>query len=185
MTKAMEARYIVVAMSPEIISVVDARHLGEARQIFREYGVSIEHVAACSLQYQRFEDELAGLPGKYAPPRGALFLAYEPEIASESIGCVALRPLPDLGSHVCELKRKYVRPVARNRGIGRLLAERVISEAAAIGYTLMKLDTSGTMVEAQRLYRSLGFVPCAAYNDDPDQDTLWFERVIRPNDAGT
>lgn len=182
-------------MPIELIQPADAAALQAAREIFREYSVAIADVAACSLQYQRFEDELAALPGKYAPPRGRIYLAIDaPASAGDSsidrpagplspLGCIALRPLPELGSHVCELKRMYVRPAARGRGIGRMLAERVIADAASIGYTLMKLDTSDTMLEAQALYRSLGFVPCPAYNNDPAGDTLWFERVIRPDDA--
>ncbi|MGD9690517.1 MAG: GNAT family N-acetyltransferase [Phycisphaerales bacterium] len=179
---------------PGVIEIVDAHSpplLDAAREIVREYGRAIEHVAACSLQYQRFEDELAGLPGVYAPPRGRLLLAFSRPPAptpgrsdiERPIGCVALRPLPALGSSVCELKRMYVRPEARGRGLGAALARRIISDAAAAGYSLMKLDTSSTMLEAQALYRRLGFVPCAAYNADPAEDTLWFERVLRPDDA--
>lgn len=171
----------------EIVSVEAGPRLVQARAIFAEYGASIAGVAACSLQYQHFDHELETLPGKYGPPRGRIYLAYEGGAGrgrdEEPVGCIALRALPELGAGVCELKRMYVRPTARGRGVGRLLAKRIIQDAARIGYTLMKLDTSASMVEAQRLYRSLGFVPCAAYNEDPDQDTLWFERVIRPEDA--
>ncbi len=180
-------------------TIIQARsrvELQHARAIFREYGESIADVAASSLQHQDFDGELDTLPGRYAEPRGVILLAYgegpggsaaEAALLEREapVACAALRPLPDFGPGVCELKRMYVKPVARGHGLGRLLGERIITAAAGIGYTLMKLDTSASMVAAQRLYHSLGFVPCAAYNDDPDQETLWFERVLRPEDAGT
>ena len=168
-------------MAVEIVDAHAGPELELARALFREYSVAIADVAACSLQYQRFEDELAGLPGKYAPPQGAILLARAQESGGRSaspLGCAALRPLPHLGDGVCELKRMYVVPAGRGRGVGRLLAERVLARAREAGYRVMKLDTSTTMTAAIGLYRSLGFVPCAAYNEDPAADTLWFEREL-------
>lgn len=159
-----------------IIHAHEAPWLEPARAIFAEYAASIADVAACSLQHQHFDAELAGLPGAYAPPTGCMLLALSP--ADEILGCIAMRPLPTLGQEVCELKRMYVRQGARRRGIGRLLAQRVLDEARAAEYLLMKLDTSDTMHAAQALYRALGFVPCERYNDDPMSDTLWFERRL-------
>ena len=91
------------------------------------------------LCFQDFEQELAELPGRYAPPDGRLLVAMD---GAENVGCVALRPL---GNGVCEMKRLFVRPGHRGRGIGQQLAIAIIEEARRIGYGTMKLDTISTM----------------------------------------
>jgi GNAT superfamily N-acetyltransferase len=109
-----------------------------------------------------YREELAELPGKYAPPEGRLLLArYEAEAA----GCVALYKL---GEGVCEVKRMWTRPQFRGRKVGRRLIETLIAEARAIGYTTMLLSTVDILKEAQSLYRSVGFEPTAPYFDMPD-----------------
>ncbi len=155
----------------EASSETDVKH---AAELILEYGRSIADVAACSLEHQNFDAEVAALPGKYAPPRGTLLLA---RVAGDLAGCIALRPLDELGPTVCEMKRMYVRPAFRGTGVGRVLAERLIAEARRIGYQVMKLDTDThpKFAAAIGLYRSLGFVECQRYNDDPDPRTLWFE----------
>ena len=113
-----------------------------------------------------------------APARGGrLFIALA---YGQRAGCIALRALPEIGPHICEMKRMYVRPQFRGRHIGRLLAERLLDEARAAGYTLMKLDTNTApkFAPAIALYRSLGFVECERYNADPDPKTLWFEKRL-------
>lgn len=166
--------------------IVDAHEpprLDRARAIFAEYGRSIENVAACSLRHQGFNDELASLPGLYAPPprgRGCILLAYSAGTTpagcapGEPIGCIALRPAPGMPNDTCEMKRMYVRESARGRGAGRLLAEELIARARALGYARMVLDTAKVMLPAIALYRSLGFEECERYNSDPDPETLWF-----------
>lgn len=178
--------------SVELLHAESGPLLEAARALFAEYAERIASVAACSLQHQRFDAELAGLPGLYAPPRGCILIAQgvpaAPPVPSveESpcrpqppvplvAGCIALRPLAALGPGICELKRMYVRPAFRGTGLGRALGERLIACARAAGYATMKLDTSTSMHAAIGLYTSLGFVPCQRYNDDPMGDTLWFE----------
>jgi GNAT superfamily N-acetyltransferase len=140
------------------ITLVESRSDVEiARQIFREYETSI----GVDLCFQSFEKELAELPGRYAPPGGRLYLL---RIDGEVEGCIALRPA---GEHDCEMKRLYVRPARRGLGAGRLLAERVIADARAIGYRRMLLDTLDSMQSAQRLYESLGFVDAEPYTHNP------------------
>lgn len=163
-----------------MVTIVDAHlhpHLSTCRALFAEYAVAIDSACGASLAQQGFSTELDNLPGKYAPPRGRMLLALRD---GQPIGCAALRPLPNLGPSVCEMKRMWVRPAARGQGVGRMLANRLLSDAAAAGYTLMKLDTSAGFTEAIALYRSLGFVECPRYNDDPMADTLWFERPLAP-----
>jgi len=109
------------------------------------------------------------LPGDYAPPKGRLLLATA---AEGPAGCVALRPLE---AKLCEMKRLFVRPAYRGHGLGRLLAERVVSDARVIGYERMLLDTLPTLHEAIRLYTSMGFSRCSAYYDTPLAETVFME----------
>ena len=131
--------------------------IDEVRRLFREY----ERFLDVDLCFQSFEEELAALPGKYAPPDGALLIAADER---RSAGCVALRKLED---GVCEMKRLFVRPQYRGRGLGRLLAERIVSEATALGYKVMRLDTLDKLKEAMALYESLGFKRRDPYYDNP------------------
>ena len=130
----------------------------------RAYAASL----GIDLGFQGFEDELASLPGKYAPPTGALLLARS---AGKALGCVALRQLDADGR--CEMKRLYVTPGGRGLGLGRRLAEAVIAEAQHLGYREMCLDTLRSMQRAIALYRSLGFVETGAYYATPIAGTAF------------
>ena len=153
-------------------------YLDRIRDLIREYGASIADVAACSLEHQNFEAEMAALPGRYASEQGGRLLIAM--VDGKPAGCIALRALPELGPGICEMKRMYVRPGFRGLGIGRKLAERLLEEAKAIGYTTMKLDsdTAPKFAAAIALYRSLGFVECERYNADPDPKTIWMDKRL-------
>ena len=140
--------------------------LAHARELFKEYEASL----GISLCFQNFADELANLPGDYAPPRGRLLLARE---FDQLAGCVALRPV---GPTTCEMKRLFLRPAYRSRGLGRVLVEAIIEEAREIGYTHMRLDTmSDRMGRAIELYKSIGFVEIEPYYHSPVDTTKFME----------
>lgn len=132
--------------------------------LFRAYATSLP----IDLGYQGFDGELASLPGKYAPPAGALLIARDAN--GEALGCVAMRPLEP---GICEMKRLYVSPAGRGQGLGRQLAHAIIEAARAAGHREMRLDTLAHMHEAQALYRALGFVPIAPYNESPAESTVF------------
>jgi ribosomal protein S18 acetylase RimI-like enzyme len=134
-------------------------------QLFAAYAAAL----GIDLGYQDFETELASLPGKYAPPFGALLLARD--VAGRPVGCVALRSLADAGA--CEMKRLYVAPEGRGHGLGKGLLEAVLGEARQIGYREIRLDTLPTMIAAQALYRARGFEPIAPYYDTPVAGTAF------------
>jgi putative acetyltransferase len=140
-----------------------------ARGLFQEYADRL----GISLCFQGFSAELADLPGQYAPPRGRLLLASE---NGGAVGCVALRPI---SQSVGEMKRLFVRPAFRGQGIARNLAEKLIAESRTIGFQSIRLDTLPAMSAATRLYRSLGFVRCAAYYETPLQDTIFMELKLK------
>jgi putative acetyltransferase len=148
------------------VQAESSAQIAQARELFLEYAQSL----GFSLCFQNFDKELAGLPGDYAPPRGRLLLAeYEGQVA----GCAALH---ELSSGVCEMKRLYLRPRCRGKGIGRALAERIISEAREIGYNHMRLDTvEPVMKDAVAMYRRLGFKEIAPYCLNPMAGALYME----------
>ncbi len=145
--------------------------LDAARVLFQAYASSLD----IDLAYQGFTDELATLPGKYAPPAGDILLARDPD--GKSVGCVAVRPLdPD----ICEMKRLYVTPAGRGTGLGRTLANAIIATATNLGYREIRLDTLSTMHAALTLYRGLGFVPIAPYYATPISDTVFLGLQLQP-----
>lgn len=140
--------------------------LDEVRTAFREYADWL----GVNLAFQGdFEQELAGLPGKYAPPEGRLIVARSDNALA---GTIALRTL---GDGVCEMKRLFVRPAFRGNGLGRRLVERLIDEARAIGYQRMRLDTLASMTDAVKLYKATGFQVIPAYYFNPLPDVVYFE----------
>jgi len=161
MTTAPNSLQIREAGSPADLALI--------RELFLEYARSIE----VDLCFQNFNQELATLPGRYAPPAGCLLLAFR---ENEAAGCVAVRGLE---GGICEMKRLYMRPGFRRHGGGRLLAEAVIAAARRAGYRAMRLDTLSSMEAAIALYRSLGFRPIAPYYDNPSGLAVFMELDLR------
>ena len=149
-----------------IIQAQSAEDMARAHQLFEEYAAWL----GISLCFQNFDQELAELPGEYAPPTGRLLLAF---VDDEISGCVALR---DLGNGTCEMKRLYLRPNFRGKGLGRELAGAIINEARQMGYRRMRLDTlPGFMDQAIAMYRSFGFKEIPPYYDNPVEGAKFME----------
>jgi putative acetyltransferase len=158
----LPARILDTASLPVIELTSPAGHeLEDVRAILREYadGVGVD------LCFQNFEQELAGLPGEYAPPRGALVLA---RVDGEAAGCCALRPMDSVDyPNAAEMKRLYVRKAFRGFGLGRRLAEAVLDAARQAGYACVLLDTLDDMEAARALYEDLGFEEVPPYYHNP------------------
>ncbi len=144
---------------------MDPARTDEVRELLRAYAASLPF----DLDFQDFEGELTTLPGRYAPPRGALLVA---EVGGVLAGCVALRPL---ANDTCEMKRLFVRESARGLGLGRRLAAAIVDEARRLGYARMRLDTTPGMEAAQALYDELGFVDTVPYTSNPVPGTRFLE----------
>jgi len=157
-----------VADDVSLVQVESMTQVDVARALFREYEASLQ----VDLCFQSFEAELSALPAPYLPPRGALLLAIQ---GGEVAGCGAFRPW---SAECCELKRMFVRPAFRGKGIGRILATVLLSRAREAAYRSVRLDTLDFMREAVALYQSLGFRRIQRYYDNPHPGALFFELAL-------
>jgi ribosomal protein S18 acetylase RimI-like enzyme len=142
--------------------------LPEIRRMLEEYVAWI----GLDLAFQEIDEELAGLPGDYAPPRGALFVA---EDGGRLLGMIGLRPFDGA---ICEMKRLYVRPEARGRGVATQLIAAALDEAGRLRYSEIRLDTLPMMGSAQSLYVSLGFADIPPYYETPIAGTRFMAKKI-------
>lgn len=156
----------------DVVLAESEKQCAIARALFQEYAESL----GFSLAFQHFEEEMANLPGPYAPPLGRLFLV---RLGTEYIGCAALRPLsPELG----EMKRLYVRPGFRGEGAGSALTDAIINAARQVGYRSLRLDTVEPMMqEATAMYRAMGFHEIAPYRENPVPGALYLELDLTAN----
>jgi len=150
----------------QALQAESTQQIATVRELFLEYAQSL----GFSLCFQGFDRELAALPGEYAPPTGRLLLAMQDGTPA---GCVALHKLD--AAH-CEMKRLYVRPQFRGRGLGVHLAKRIIADARHIGYKYLRLDTVGPVRRtAVAMYRQFGFHEIAPYRPNPIEGALYME----------
>ena len=160
------------SMIMDIIRATSRKDLNEVRRLFREYETHL-NVDLC---FQKFESELATLPGKYAAPSGILLLATD---GQKAVGCGALRRIKSLPGRTCEMKRLYVCPEARGLGVGKRIARQLIQDAVGLGYTTMVLDTLDRLKAAINLYQSLGFVSTQPYYDNPLSGVVYMKLDLR------
>ena len=145
----------------ELLLAEGEEQMDALRVLMREYADTLK----VNLCFQDFDAEVAGLPGDYQQPSGALLLALVDGVPA---GCVAMRPLPE-SDHVnaCEMKRLFVRPAFRHLGLGRQLAQQLIDLAQVAGHSCMLLDTLDEMEAARGLYETLGFYEIPPYYFNP------------------
>lgn len=142
--------------------------LEAVKALFQAY----QNFLGIPLEFQHFEVELVGLPGKYAPPTGNLYLALWEQ---QPAGCAAFYGMSE---GICEIKRVFVLPEFHGKRVGRQLVERLIQDATRAGYRFMRLDSFRRLESAYRLYQSLGFYEIAPYNQNPQQDVYYMEKRL-------
>lgn len=154
--------------------MIDIRGAGDPASLEAARSLIRAHFQANSTAHTPEETErvIAALPAPYLPPRGGLWVAWD---GDDAVGCVALQPIAD---DVAELKRMYVPPEARRRGIARRLTEHAIAVATELGYTTLRLGTLSTMTSAQQLYTGLGFRRIEPYRPIEFGDTWFYERAL-------
>lgn len=127
------------------------------RELFTEY----TDMLGIDLTFQGFDEEIHTLPGKYALPKGRLYIAV---CDDDLAGCIALRPLDE---KCCEMKRLFVRPQFRGLKIGKLLIDTIIAEAKNMQYKYMVLDSLSSLEKAVSIYKSMGFCETEPYYNNP------------------
>jgi len=153
-----------------IVEATSAEQIEQVRNLFAEYRAQLP-VDYC---FRKFDAEIAGLPGDYAPPRGKLLLAT---VLGQPVGCVGLRPFPL--ADTCEMKRLYVRPAFRGGKLGRELTERLLQEARQLGYRSMRLDTyAPAMQAAVRMYQKMGFREVGPEPLEPTDGLTYMELAL-------
>ena len=153
----------------QITEAHQAVHLPLVRELFNEYAAAL----GFHLCFQDFEQELADLPGRYAPPEGRILIATW---GGKPAGCVAMKKL---GEGVCEMKRFYVRTDFRGKGIGLGLAKAIVESGRAADYERMRLDTVPSMQSAIKIYESLGFVDTEPYAFNPVPGVRYLELALK------
>jgi putative acetyltransferase len=155
---------------PTIRTATSADDLTAFGSLVREYVDSLPFV----LDFQDVQSELATLAEEYGPPGGRALLV---ELDGTPVGCAAIKPFEPPA--IAELKRMYVRPAARGRGLGRALAVAALEAAAELDYELVRLDTVAELEVAAALYRELGFVEIGPYRHNPLPTARFYEVALR------
>lgn len=138
--------------------------LDAVKQLFRAYNAAL----AIDLTFQNFDEELASLPGKYAPDKeGQLYLLKEEDAF---IGCAAFYAFAPA---VAEAKSLFVLPSHQGKGYGKLLLQTIIADTRTLGYTTLYLDSLRLLTAARALYERLGFQEIPPYNRNPNADVYY------------
>ena len=152
-----------------IIKANTSELITQAKSLFLEYAESLSF----DLCFQNFDNELEDFPSQYSPPTGNLFLCF---FKNEAIGCVGIRYFE---KDICEMKRLYVKPEYRGKGVGKELAISAIKSGKELGYEYMRLDTLSSMETANQLYKSLGFIEIDPYRDNPIDGAIYLELNLK------
>ncbi|MEO0917712.1 MAG: GNAT family N-acetyltransferase [Pseudomonadota bacterium] len=131
----------------------------------------VDHYYATPI-YQEMMDEL---PGKHVPPDGEVFVALKHD---QIIACGMTHRID---AATCEIKRVYVTPEGRGKGVARQLCSTAMDWAKAAGYTRFVLDTMRRLPEAMALYEGMGFTRAAPYHELPPdlaQHIVFYEHPL-------
>ncbi len=134
--------------------------------------IAYQQFLGVDLCFQQFETELTMLADMYGPPQGSLLIAFAD---GEPAGCVALRP-KERGT--CEMKRLFVFEKFQGNGIGKMLAIEILEKSRQLGYQKMVLDTLERLRPALHLYKSLGFIRCQPYYQNPLEGVVFIEMSL-------
>ena len=157
-------------MHIELVAADDGDRLLEvARMLMAEYA-AMPHITG---RWLTIDADLAALPAPFVPPLGALLVAVED---GQPLACGALSPLEPPA--IAELKRVYVRPSARGRGVGEAMTRALMDRARGAGYSRVRLDTAPELTAALALYRRLGFHEIAPYHEVGAVEFVFLERVL-------
>jgi len=133
-----------------------------------------QYFAELSERFEQGFDPAISIPtddDELRPPRGVFVVAT---LDGAPVACGCLKPItPEIGY----LKRMWVARSARGLGLGRRTLAALESEARALGFTTLRLETNRTLLEAIRLYRSSGYTEVSPFNDEPYAHH-WFEKVL-------
>lgn len=152
----------------EYILAENSNDYQAAKQLFKEYADDIN----IDLSFQKFDKELSEIEKMYAPPVGGIILC---KAENKHVGCIAIRNISD---KVCELKRMYVHPEFRGKGIGKILLEKIIHLAKDYHYELIRLDTLNYMAPAIHLYKEYNFYEIEPYYFNPNSTAIYFEKKL-------
>jgi GNAT superfamily N-acetyltransferase len=165
-TSASQSMSGAVTIAPETAVGADAQYcLGE---YYRELQKRFDG---------GFDPELSLVPSldEFAPPRGTFLLV---RLNGEPVGCGGLKPISKQAAY---LKRMWIAPGARGRGLARLLLSALEDGARSMGYSIVRLETNKSLIEAQQLYRSAGYAEVAPFNDERYAHH-WFEKRLDHNE---
>ena len=160
-------------MKTEIVPAFDRKN--EIKDLFTEYTQMLIDGDSRFKEYldiQNYDEEVAHLEKKYGPPGGRLYLAY---VDSQAAGCIGMRKLDEEN---CEMKRLYVKPEFRRNGLGKILVDRIISDAKKEGYRHILLDTLPFLESALKMYKAYGFYEIPCYNDSPMDTSIFLKLDI-------
>lgn len=145
----------------------------EDKEMVQKLFLDYQEDLGIDLCFQGFQEELKTLPGSYQEPKGVVLLARNER--KEAVGIIALKPLVE---NTCEMKRLFVYPEYRGKGIGKLLVKELLGYAVQQSYSRIKLDTLERLQAAIGLYRDFGFRETEPYNFNPDKEVRYFEKRI-------
>jgi GNAT superfamily N-acetyltransferase len=154
--------------------------LAAARELLLDYGrFVIAQPGAARFCFGSLEREAARLPLSYREQAGGCLMAFVDNTPTGFVAWRDLAPSPQVAADAWELKRLWVRPSGRGLGLGRALTASVLDRAVAAKRKAVYLDTApASMAAAYRMYLDMGFIPCAAYNDNPVEGLAYLVKFL-------